>query len=67
MHIGLKPDTSGPALIIARAAKILGVTFLSGRHNIEKLVDAGILKEATGRKRNRVYIAPGILNILAAR
>ena len=58
---------STPAFTIARAAKILDVTFLSARHNIEKLVNAGILKEATGRKRNRVYIAPEILNILAPR
>jgi hypothetical protein len=32
--------------------------------NIEKLIRKGILKEATGKQRNRVFIAPQIVKII---
>jgi Fic family protein len=55
---------SSPAVTTARASRHLGVTHLSAQKNIEKLVNHNILREATGRRRNRVYIAQGIVDIL---
>jgi len=55
-----------PAMSVARAAKILDVTPRSAQLTIAKLVDAGILEEATGRKRDRVFVAREILRILEA-
>lgn len=50
-----------PAITIGQAAKVLNVTPAAASHNISKLVDAGILKEATGRKRNMTFIATEIV------
>jgi len=50
-----------PAITIGRASKVLKVTPAAASHNISKLVDAGILKEVTGRKRNMTFIATGIV------
>ncbi len=57
---------SYPAISIARAAKRLDVTPRSAQLNVDRLMDEGILEEATGRKRNRVFIAPGIIRIIEA-
>lgn len=43
--------------------KQLSVTPRSAQLNIEKLVDAGILREATGNRRNRVYVAHQVVEI----
>ncbi len=50
-----------PALTIARAADRLGVTEVTAATLIRKLEVAGILREVTGRARNRIYLAPEIL------
>jgi hypothetical protein len=42
------------------------VTQRSAQLNVEKIVAAGILKEATGRQRNRIFIAPEIIRIIEA-
>ncbi|MEE8176937.1 MAG: Fic family protein [Acidobacteriota bacterium] len=57
---------SYPAISVAWAAKRLKVTHRSIQLNIEKLVRHGILREATGRRRNRIFVAPEIINILEA-
>jgi hypothetical protein len=44
----------------------LKVTHRSAQLNIEKLIRKGILKEATGKQRNRVFIAPQIVKIIEA-
>ena len=54
-----------PAITIGAAATLLGVTPASASANIAKLEDAGILEEITGRTRDRVYVARGILNIVS--
>ena len=36
----------------------------SAQLNINKLVEAGILVEATGQKRNRIYVASGIVEAI---
>ena len=42
----------------------LRVTPKSAQQHIDRLLGDGILKEVTGKKRNRVYMAPGIFKIL---
>ncbi len=55
-----------PAISIPLAAKELKVTRRAAELNVDKLIDLGILKEATGRRRNRVFIAPEIIRIIEA-
>jgi Fic family protein len=53
-----------PAITNSIAAQKLGVTPRSAQLNIDKLQKARILQEATGRARNRVYIAREIISII---
>jgi Fic family protein len=53
-----------PAIRIGMAQEHLGITFRAASQNVQKLVDAGILHEATGRDRNRVFVAREILALL---
>jgi len=53
-----------PALTIQKAQQILGVTPRSAAKVIRHLEDRGILKEMTGQKRNRVYVATEILRAI---
>jgi len=55
---------SYPAITTKKAAELLEVTQRSAQLNINKLVDAGILVEATGQKRNRVYVAQEIISTI---
>ena len=50
-----------PAMSAPRAAKLLGVTWRSAQQNIDKLVEANILREITGRRRNRIFLAEEIV------
>ncbi|MEO7520679.1 MAG: Fic family protein, partial [Gemmatimonas sp.] len=56
-----------PATTIGAATALLGVTAASASANISKLVQAGILKEITGRTRDRIYIAHRILDVMSDR
>jgi hypothetical protein len=40
------------------------ITPRSAQLNIDKLVERGIIREATGRRRNRVYVATEIVGIV---
>ena len=53
-----------PSLTVAKAAELLDVTPRSAQLNIDKLVAVGILKESTGKQRNRVYLAHEIVAII---
>jgi Fic family protein len=53
-------------LTVARAAELLGVTYPTAQGQIDQLVAKDILTEVTGRRRNRVYLASPILDILNA-
>lgn len=53
-----------PAITIGQAAEALGITFSGAQRNIEKLEQAGILREVTGRSRDRIYIADEIVHII---
>ena len=57
---------AAPALTASHVCRALGVTPVSAQRAIERLENAGILREATGRRRNRVYMAPEVLAILEA-
>ena len=46
-----------PVVTIPRLSRILGVTYRATQQIVDKLVDAGILTEATGQARNRIYFA----------
>ena len=52
-----------PLITVNYASRVARVTFRAAQFNVDKLVDLGILKETTGRRRNRIYTAPGILEI----
>lgn len=58
---------ASPATSIPRAAARLNVTFRTAKQNIDRLVEKDILREVTGYRRNRMYIAPEILSILTMR
>ena len=53
-----------PAITVPGAARQLGVTQRAASQNIGKLVRAGILAEATGRARNRIFVAGGIVRAI---
>lgn len=50
-----------PMITVPNAAKLLGVTQRAAGLNIQRLIAADILAEITGRTRNRLYVAKGIL------
>jgi Fic family protein len=53
-----------PVTTIGRMASLLGVSFVAAKTGIDQLVEARILVERTGYRRNRVFSAPEILEIL---
>ncbi len=53
-----------PVITNAVAAEKLSVTARSAQLNIDKLVQAGVLREATGNRRNRVDVADEVLQIV---
>jgi Fic family protein len=55
---------SDPALTTKSAAALLKLTPVAAQLHIDRLQTAGILQEMTGQKRNRVYLAKGILQLL---
>jgi Fic family protein len=55
----VKPAISNPGI-----SRALEITPRAAQLNIDKLVAAGVLKEATGKRRNRVYVAPEIVAAL---
>jgi Fic family protein len=57
---------STPALDVSSASKRLNVTPRAAQLNVDKLIKSGILKEATGRRRNRIFVAAEIIDIIEA-
>lgn len=53
-----------PAVAIADVAKELDLTYRGAALIIEKLVDAGILREMTGQARNRVFACTQLLDVV---
>jgi len=52
---------ANPALTISGAARLLDVTPRAARLNIDKLVEAGVLTEVSGRVRYKVFVAHAIV------
>ena len=55
---------SYPALTIPQASQMLNLTFRSAQANVQRLVEAGILVERTGGRRNRIFVAPEIVSLI---
>jgi Fic family protein len=53
-----------PAITVPRVAERLGITWPGANGLVKRLIHLGIVEEATSRKRNRVYIARGILDAI---
>ena len=53
-----------PIIDIKRTASALGISFNTTSAAVNKLVEAGILKETTNASRNRVFSYEEYLNIL---
>jgi Fic family protein len=53
-----------PLLTTQRAMSVLDVTAATAGQHLNRLVDANILREVTGRKRDRQFVAPELLAAL---
>jgi Fic family protein len=54
-----------PAITVARAAALLGVTRRAASLNVDRLVRADILREWTGRARDRIFVAHELVDLLS--
>ncbi len=52
-----------PAITIPQAAEELNITYRGAQNNVDRLVREGLLTEATGYRRNKIYIAPEIIQL----
>ena len=57
---------ASPFITVSGAASALSLTYPAAQKNVNKLTEAGILREMTGRATNRVYVADEILKLLDA-
>ncbi len=57
---------STPILTVSAAEKHLGVTYATANLHVNRFVRKGILRKATLRNWNRVFIAPEIMHIIEA-
>jgi Fic family protein len=55
---------ASPFITVGGAARVLDVAFPVAQYNVNKLVRAGVLREMTGRAKNRVYVADEILRLV---
>ena len=53
-----------PILTIPQVCKLLNVTYHGAQRNVEKLIEAGVLRQAGEGSHNRVFIADAILRVL---
>ncbi len=56
-----------PFVTAPQAAKKIGVSYPAVQNAIKKLINAGLLREITGQRRNRVYLCEEVLEILEPR
>jgi len=57
---------SEPSVTIRRVAALMGGTHKSAFMLLDRLVEVGIVREATGQARNRVYLAQGVVDLFSA-
>jgi Fic family protein len=53
-----------PVIDVRRAAEIAGVTYEAARLAVEELVDTGVLHAISGRKRDRLYEARDVFDLV---
>jgi len=53
-----------PVITTVFVSKHLNVTYKTAKNNIDRLVKVGILREVSGAKRHRIYIAEKVLEII---
>jgi Fic family protein len=53
-----------PAITVTHAADTLGVTYAAAAKHVGKLVEAGILKEVSGHRRNKLFAALEIIKVI---
>jgi Fic family protein len=56
---------SNPVLSISSLSKKWGIPFNSVKTGVLRLVSLNILREETGRKRNKLYIASELIELLS--
>jgi Fic family protein len=55
---------SGPVQSVSSVAEALDMNFKTARSLVGILVADGVLEETTGKQRNRIYLAPEIMQLL---
>ena len=55
---------AAPILTIPQAKKMLGISYPAAQQNIERLVQAGILRQAGDSRYGKAYVAEELLSIL---
>jgi len=58
---------TSPAITVPFAEDLLKVRYPSANLTVQRLVKVGILSEISGQKRNRVWLAQGILRVLSTK
>jgi Fic family protein len=53
-----------PVVTPTGASKLYGVSYPAANNAVARLVDAGVLREVTGKRYSRVFVAPEVLAIL---
>ncbi len=53
-----------PVITTKQVTDVLKVTPASAQKHIDRLIEEGILKEITGKQRNRIYLASEIMKVL---
>jgi hypothetical protein len=53
-----------PAITVGGVGKLLSITATPSQNALDRPIGAGILQEATGQKRNRVYMAREIVRLI---
>jgi Fic family protein len=53
-----------PAITAGGVGELLSITATPAQNALDRLIDAGILEEVTGQKRNRVYLAREIVRVI---
>src|SRR3954463_16187398 len=55
-----------PATTVPRVAKMLDITQRAAQQNVEKLIEAKVLREITGRRRYRIFLADELIRAIEA-
>jgi Fic family protein len=58
---------TNPFVTISTAARVMGISAPTATRLVRELVAKGLLRETTGRKWGKVYVAPGVLAALERR